>query len=471
MEMNTGDTAWVLISAALVLLMTPGLAFFYGGMVRVKSVLNMMMMSFGAMASIGVVWVLWGYSQTFGESLGGRGLVANPFEHFGLSGLIGTDDAPSLVGTVPTLAFASFQAMFAIIAVALISGAIADRARFGTWMVFTVVWATIVYFPVAHWVFAFDGATAEHGGWIANTIQALDFAGGTAIHINAGAAALALVLVIGNRHGFGQEPMRPHNLTLVMLGAALLWFGWFGFNAGSALGANGTAALAMVNTLTATAAACLGWLLTEHLRDGHATSLGAASGIVAGLVAITPAANSVTPVGAIAIGVLAGIACALAVGLKHRFGYDDSLDVVGVHLVGGLVGTLLIGFFASAATPAGVDGLFYGGGADQLWRQAVGAFAVLAYSFVVTYLIGRVLHALMGFRIDKDAERQGIDLVEHAETAYELLGAHGVRAAVSRMEQADVHPGDRHDTSAAQSHSHERRRETADSARETGAHS
>lgn len=449
MNIDTGDTAWVLVSAALVLLMTPGLAFFYGGMVRVKSVLNMMMMSFGAMATIGVIWVLWGYSQTFGESVGGRGLVGNPFDHFGLAGLLGDD---AIVGTVPTLAFVAFQAMFAIIAVALISGAIADRTKFRTWMVFTAVWATIVYFPVAHWVFAFDGVAAERGGWIANSLKALDFAGGTAIHINAGAAALALVLVVGNRHGFRTEAMRPHNLTLVMLGAGLLWFGWFGFNAGSALGANGTAALAFVNTLAATAAACCGWLIVEHLRDGHATSLGAASGIVAGLVAVTPAANSVTPVGAVAIGVLSGALCALAVGLKHRFGYDDSLDVVGVHLVGGLSGTVLIGLFASASTPGGVDGVFYGGGTDQLWRQAVGAVAVMVFSFVVTFLIGKALNATMGFRVDRDAELEGVDLTEHAETAYELLAARGVRTAVSRLEHAHANAGDRHDTSTAQSH-------------------
>ncbi len=430
MEINTGDTAWVLMSAALVLLMTPGLAFFYGGMVRAKSVLNMMMMSIGSMATIGVIWVLWGYSETFGSSLAGKGLVANPFEYAGLAGLLSTK---SVTGTIPTLVFVAFQAMFAIIAVALISGAIADRTKFSTWIVFTIIWATLVYFPIAHWVFAFDtkdaaGRVTAAGGWIANHLKAIDFAGGTAIHINAGAAALALVFVLGNRHGFGKEPMRPHNLTLVMLGAGLLWFGWFGFNAGSALGANTTAAVAFINTLTATAAACCGWLLTERLRDGHATSLGAASGIVAGLVAITPAAHSVTPVGAIAVGAIAGGLCALAVGLKHRYGYDDSLDVVGVHLVGGLAGTILIGFFASASTPAGVDGLFYGGGLDQLWRQVVGAAAVFVTSFVATYLIGMALRATIGFRVDRDAELEGVDLTEHAETAYELVGSRGTRA-------------------------------------------
>jgi len=415
MKIDSGDTAWVLVSAALVLLMTPGVAFFYGGMVRAKSVLNMMMMSFGAMVTVGVVWVLWGYSEAFGESW--NGLVGNPFQHFGMGDLI---SAKSIVGTIPTMAFAAFQLGFAMITVALISGAIADRAKYSTWMVFTVIWATIVYFPVANWVFAFDGVAADKGGWIANQLKAIDYAGGTAVHINAGAAALVLALILGKRVGFGKDDMRPHNVTHVMLGAALLWFGWFGFNAGSALGANNSAAVVWMNTFAATAAACLAWLATERIRDGHATSLGAASGIVAGLVGITPAGSSVTPLGALAVGILAGVSCALAVGLKFRFGYDDSLDVVGVHLVGGTVGTLAIGLFASASAPAAVDGLFYGGGLDQLWRQAVGAGAVMIYSFVVTGLIGLALHKTMGFRIEKDAEVSGIDFEEHAEAAYEL---------------------------------------------------
>src|SRR5450756_1947182 len=415
MTIDSGDTAWVLASAALVLLMTPGVAFFYGGMVRAKSVLNMMMMSFGAMATISVVWVLWGYSEAFGQSW--HGLIGNPFQHFGLSNLLSDK---SVYGTIPALAFVAFQAVFAIITVALISGAIADRAKYSTWLVFTVVWATIVYFPVAHWVFAFDGFAAAKGGWIANSLKTIDFAGGTAVHINAGAAALVLAIILGKRVGFAKDSMRPHNLTMVMLGAALLWFGWFGFNAGSALGANNTAAVTWVNTMAATAAACIGWLATERIRNGHATSLGAASGIVAGLVAITPACSAVTPLGAVAIGLLAGGVCALAVGLKFRFGYDDSLDVVGVHRVGGIVGTLSIGFFASASAPAAVDGLFYGGGVDQLWRQAVAAGAVLVYSFTMAGLIGLALHKTMGFRIDRDAEVAGIDLEEHAETSYDL---------------------------------------------------
>jgi Amt family ammonium transporter len=444
MEINSGDTAWVLASAALVLLMTPGVALFYGGMVRAKSVLNMMMMSFGAMATISVVWVLWGYSEAFGESRGG--LIGNPFQHFGLSGLL-SDKA--VAGTIPTMAFVAFQSVFAIITVALISGAIADRAKFSTWLVFTVVWATIVYFPVAHWVFAFDGFAAAKGGWIANNLKTIDFAGGTAVHINAGAAGLALALILGKRVGFGKEPMRPHNLTLVMLGAGLLWFGWFGFNAGSALGANTTAAVTWVNTLAATGAAAIAWLLTERIRYGHGTSLGAASGVVAGLVAITPACSSVTPIGAIAIGLLAGALCALAVGLKYRFGYDDSLDVVGVHLVGGVVGTLAIGLFASASAPAKVDGLFYGGGLDQLWRQAVGALAVLAFSFVATSVIGIALHKALGFRVDEDVEVSGIDLQEHAETSYDLGSLGGGRIGAGAVTTTTRPSVDGHPASSA----------------------
>ena len=305
----------------------------------------------------------------------------------------------------------------------------------------------MVYFPVAHWVFAFDGVTAgadSLGGWIANDLKALDFAGGTAVHINAGSAGLALALILGKRIGFGKEPIRPHNLTLVMLGAGLLWFGWFGFNAGSAVAANNFAAVAWTNTMVAPGAASLAWLLTERLRDGHATSLGAASGVVAGLVAITPAAASVSPMGAIAVGAIAGVLCALAVGLKYRFGYDDSLDVVGVHLVGGLAGTLLIGLFATADAPAAVDGLFYGGGFDQLWRQAVGAFAVLTFSFVVTLVIGKVVDVVMGFRVSGEEEITGVDITTHAESAYELgavggTGFHPARTlATTATEKVDA---------------------------------
>ncbi|ROP43753.1 ammonium transporter [Pseudokineococcus lusitanus] len=413
---NTGDTAWILTSAALVMLMTPGLALFYGGMVRMKSVLNMMMMSFGALGLISVLWVLYGYSVAFGNDVGG-GLIGDPTEFFALSGLLAEESGVPF----PTMAFVAFQMVFAILTVALISGAIADRVKFSTWMVFAGIWATLVYFPVAHWVFAFDNEDAGVvGGWIANRLGAIDFAGGTAVHINAGAAALALVLVIGKRKGFGREPMRPHNLPLVMLGAGLLWFGWFGFNAGSALAANHTAAVVFVNTLAATGAAVLGWLVTERLRDGHPTSLGAASGVVAGLVAITPACSAVSPVGALLIGAIAGVLCALAVGLKYKLGYDDSLDVVGVHLVGGLAGTILIGLFADPAAPAEASGLFFGGGAGLLGIQTVGALSTLAYSFVVTLVIGFALKATMGWRVDDAAEAAGIDQAEHAEAGYDF---------------------------------------------------
>jgi Amt family ammonium transporter len=431
---NTGDTAWILTSAALVLLMTPGLALFYGGMVRAKSVLNMMMMSFGALALISVLWVLYGYSMAFGDDVG-AGLLGNPFQYLGLEGLM--EDTTSEGGGLPTMAFVGFQAVFAIITVALISGAIADRAKFGAWMVFAGVWATIVYFPVAHWVF--DFSLEEHvGGWIANSLAAIDFAGGTAVHINAGAAGLALALVLGKRRGFGREAMRPHNLPLVMIGAGLLWFGWFGFNAGSALAANNTAAVVWVNTLVATAAATLAWLLVEKVRDGHSTSLGAASGVVAGLVAITPACSAVSPVGAILVGAVAGALCALAVGLKYRFGYDDSLDVVGVHLVGGLVGTILIGVVADPDAPAGVDSLIFGGSADQLWRQVVGAVAVLAFSFILTLVIGTLIQKTMGFRITEDEEVAGIDNAAHAESGYDFasLGSSGSTAPLAGQARA-----------------------------------
>lgn len=410
-RVDSGDTAWVLVSAALVMLMTPGLAFFYGGMVRSRGVLNMLMMSLGSMGVVGVLWVLYGYTMAFGSDLGGLGLLGSPGEFFGMSGLL---DSGVLSDTIPTLAFAVFQAMFAILTVALISGAVADRARFGPWLLFGGLWATLVYFPVAHWVFDLT----EPGGWIATYLSAIDFAGGTAVHINAGAAALALVLVLGKRSGWPRESGKPHNLPFVVLGAGLLWFGWFGFNGGSALTAGHTAAVAVVNTLVATSAAMLGWLLVERLRDGHATTLGAASGIVAGLVAITPACSSVSPLGAIAIGALSGFVCALAVSLKYRFGYDDALDVVGVHLVGGLLGTLLVGLFAAPAAPEGVAGLFYGGGFDQLWRQAVGAGSVLVYSFVLTLLIAWVVRATVGFRVSPADESEGIDERQHAETGY-----------------------------------------------------
>ncbi len=419
--MDTGDTAWMLISTALVLLMTPGLAMFYGGMVRAKGVLNMMMMSFVSMGLVAVVWTLYGYSMTFGKDLGG-GLVGDPTESFGLTNIIAAD---SLFGTIPTAVFAVFQMMFAIITVALISGAIADRAKFGSWILFVIVWVTLVYFPVAHWVFDFDGKdeagnVVDPGGWIANDLAAIDFAGGTAVHINAGIAALALALVLGKRVGFGREPFKPHNLTLVMLGAALLWFGWFGFNAGSAVAANATAGVVFLNTVVATGSAMLAWLLVERVRNGHATSLGAASGIIAGLVAITPACSSVDPLGAMAIGAIASAACAIAVSLKFKIGYDDSLDVVGLHLVAGLIGSIFIGIFATSSAPAAVDGLLYGGGTALLVKQIIASGAVLIYSFIVTYIIALAIDKTIGFRIDEDAEVTGIDLVVHAESSYEI---------------------------------------------------
>lgn len=408
---DTGDTAWMMISAALVLLMIPGLSLFYGGMVRSKSVLNMIMMSFSALGLVAVLWILYGFSITFGNSVGDAGYIGDVTEFLGLTSLMNSE---AVIGTIPAPVFIAFQGMFAAITVALISGSIADRAKFGSWLVFAGIWATVVYFPVAHWVFAFDEFVATTGGWIANDLGAIDFAGGTAVHINAGAAGLALAIILGKRIGFGKTPMRPHNLPLVMLGAALLWFGWFGFNAGSAVGSNGLAGVAFLNTIGATAAAMLSWLLVEKIRDGHATSLGAASGVVAGLVAITPACASVNAIGALIIGAVSGILCALSVGLKFKFGYDDSLDVVAVHLVGGIVGTVMIGI-------VGVEvGILDGGGAEQLVKQIVGAGAVLAYSFVATLIIGKLIDLIIGFRISADDEQAGIDVSYHAERGYEL---------------------------------------------------
>jgi Amt family ammonium transporter len=414
----------MLTASALVLLMIPGLAFFYGGMVRSKSVLNMLMMIMSALFIVGILWVLYGYSMAFGDSYGQAGLLGNVTQYLGLEGLMVDDPEAG----VPAMAFVAFQAMFACITVGLIAGAIADRTKFSAWLIFAGIWATIVYFPVAHWVFNLNGA---EGGWIYK-LGVIDFAGGTAVHINAGAAALILAIVIGRRIGWPKTPMKPHNLTLVMIGAALLWFGWFGFNAGSQIAADNSAAVVFLNTFVATCAAGLAWLATEKIRDGHATSLGAASGVVAGLVAITPACSAVSPLGAIAIGAIAGVLCALAVGMKYKFGFDDSLDVVGVHLVGGLVGTLLIGFLATEAAPAGVNGLFYGGGADQLGKQAIGAGAVLGYSLIATLIIALIIKAIIGFRIDEDEEVSGIDLAEHAESAYVLgeSGGGGIFAGV-----------------------------------------
>ncbi|MGW9405426.1 ammonium transporter [Arthrobacter sp. NPDC055585] len=407
MDLSAGHV-WVMVSAALVLLMTPGLAFFYGGMTRAKAALNMMMMSFVSIGLVGVVWVLWGYSMTGGDGI--AGLFASPFAAFGLEGLIGTEDMIS----------AGFGATFAIITVALISGAIADRAKFGAWAVFVPVWVTLVYCPLAFMVWG-GGLLGEEGAIGSVVGEAIDFAGGTVVHINAGVAALVLALIIGKRRGFGSDPShRPHNIPFVMLGAAMLWFGWFGFNGGAA-GTAEEAGLIWVNTLAAPAAAMVGWLITERIRDGRPTSLGAASGIVAGLVAITPACASVSPVAALGLGLISGILAALAVGLKYKLGYDDSLDVVGVHLVAGLVGTVAIGFIALPVDGEG-GGLFYGGGFAQLGAQIVATVVAIVFSAVMTLIIGLAIHKTMGFRVTEEQEINGVDLSEHAETAYELGG-------------------------------------------------
>jgi Amt family ammonium transporter len=417
--MDQGNTAFILIAAALVLLMTPGLAFFYGGLVKAKSVISMMMLSFGAMGLIAVLWVLYGYAIAFPGAEGTLFPWAIDGGAIGLTNVLETPEGAAY----PPLAFVAFQATFAIITVALISGAIADRAKFGSWMVFAGVWATVVYFPVASWVFNFglaDDGSFAYGGWITHGLQdvfgvgVIDFAGGTAVHINAGAAALALALVLGRRVGFQKGVHVPHNPPFVLLGAGLLWFGWFGFNAGSELAADNTAALAFVNTIAAPAAALLAWLLVEKIKDGKPTSVGAASGAVAGLVAITPACGSLDPIWAIVLGLVAGAVCALSIELKFKLGFDDSLDVVGIHLIGGLIGTLYLGFFARGT------GLFMGGDATQLLVQAIAAFSVLIYSFVLSFAIAWVIQKTMGFRVKNEDEVAGIDTVMHGEEGYVL---------------------------------------------------
>ncbi|NLF06271.1 MAG: ammonium transporter, partial [Actinomycetales bacterium] len=384
------------------------------------SVLNMMMLSFGAMAVVGVIYVLWGWSMSYGESVGGW--FGNPLDQFGLGGSFDPvaylDDAETVY--MPTIVDVGFQTTFAIITVALISGALAERIKFSAWLVFAGLWVTFSYFPLAHMVWG--GGILSDAGPFASIANPIDFAGGTVVHINAGVAAFVLALIVGKRKGFGKEPIRPHNLPFVMLGAALLWFGWFGFNAGSAYGADGAAGLAWVNTTTATAAAIGGWLLVERFRDGKATSLGAASGIVAGLVAITPAAGDVSPVGAIFVGAIAGVLAALAVGLKYKLGYDDSLDVVGVHLVAGLWGTLALGLVATPIDGVG-RGLFYGGGFNQLAVQAIIAAIAIAISAVVTVVLGLGIKFTLGWRVSEEAEERSIDLAEHGEAAYETIGA------------------------------------------------
>jgi len=404
--------------------MTPGLAFFYAGMVRTKSVLNMMMMSMVTIGIVSVLWVIYGFELAFGYQ--GNSPWYGSFSFSGLGSIVNDFTNNGGVYPIPVLVFAAFQLMFAIITPALISGAVADRTKFVGWAVFVTLWTTIVYFPVAHWVFFFGnkvGDTITGAGYLASK-GLEDFAGGTAVHINAGAAGLALALILGKRVGRTKEAMRPHSLPLVLLGSGLLWFGWFGFNAGSALAANGIAGLAFMNTQVATAAGLLGWILLEKLRDGHPTSLGAASGAVAGLVAITPACAFVAPWAAVVIGLIAGALCATAVGLKYKLGFDDSLDVVGVHLVGGLWGCLSIGFFGtSVVNSVGIDGLFYGGGATLLGKQAFGALFVLAYSFIMTLIIGFAIEKTIGLRVSRDSEVEGVDLNEHAETAYELASS------------------------------------------------
>ncbi|WP_279100367.1 ammonium transporter [Gordonia bronchialis] len=434
---DTGDTAFMIVSAALVLLMTPGLAFFYGGLARGKSVLNMMMMSFGSLATVSVVYILWGFSMSFSDGITGdddiAGIFANPFSLFG-SGQLGDtagDDVVTGGLTIPSFVFMGFQLTFAVITVALISGALAERVKFSTWLVFTIIWSTIVYFPLAHMVWGGGIMSKSENGfasWIFGTeevdgemvakVPPIDFAGGTVVHINAGIAALVLVLIIGKRVGFGRTAYRPHNIPFVMLGAALLWFGWFGFNAGSELAADMTAGKVWVNTTAATAAAIIGWLAVEVVRDKHATSVGAASGIVAGLVAITPACGALNPVGSLILGLFAGALAALAIGLKNKFGYDDSLDVVGVHLVAGLWGTIAIGLFA-VPNEAGIGGLFWGGDYKQLVVQIVIALFALAFTAVLTAIIALALKPL-GWRVTDEEEKSGIDEAEHAETAYEL---------------------------------------------------
>jgi Amt family ammonium transporter len=409
-RINPGDTAWVLASAALVLFMTPGLALFYGGMVRAKNVLGMLMQNFFCMGLISVIWAALTYSLAF----------SGDNKWIGNLDLAWLRDAAATSPTgfelsIPPLTFLAFQLMFAIITPALITGAVADRMKFSAWVWFIGLWAILVYAPIAHWVFSPAGWLFKRG--------ALDFAGGTVVHINAGIAALAAVILLGKRKGWPNHPMPPHALPFTLIGAGILWFGWFGFNAGSALKGDGIAAQALVNTHMAAAAAMLGWLIVERLRTGHATTLGAASGLVAGLVAITPCAGFVGGMAPIYIGFIAGGVCALAISLKFKFGYDDSLDVVGVHLVGGLVGSLLLGFFADATiNPAGTDGVFLGGGFGLFGEQVLAVVATMAWSFVVTFGIVFVLSKVLpgGIRVSEEDEETGLDLTQHSETGYAL---------------------------------------------------
>jgi Amt family ammonium transporter len=409
LDIDPAATAWLLISTALVLLMTPGLAIFYGGMVRTTGVLNMIMMSFIAIPLVTVAWLLVGYSLAFSD--GPTSLIGG-LSHVGMRG-IGPDTAH---GPVPELLYVTFQLSFAIITAALVSGAIADRARFAAWMVFVPVWSIVVYAVVAHWVWA-------PGGWLFK-MGVLDYAGGFVVEIVSGSSALALALVLGPRIGFKVDAMRPHNLPFVLLGVGLLWFGWFGFNAGSALAADGMAAAVFLNTLVAGCLGMLGWLSVEQIRDGKPTTFGAASGVVAGLVAITPSCGMVNTVGAAVVGLAAGVVCSFAIGLKFKLNYDDSLDVVGVHFVGGVVGVLLIGLLATEVMTGGAQGLFYGGGLAQLGLQALAMVAVAGYAFSVSYGLAKLIDRFMGFRLSAEDEASGVDFTQHAETAY-AEGVHG----------------------------------------------
>ncbi|MDR2453001.1 MAG: ammonium transporter [Bifidobacteriaceae bacterium] len=417
--MDTGATAWILTSTALVTLMVPGLAFYYGGMTGFRTALNMLMMVSGAFAVVLVTWVAVGYTIAFGNSVGGAGLIGDPTEFLGLNGLLGSEDNEGL----PPLLVAGFMSIFASLTTGIIAGAAADRMKFGAWMVFAGIWLVLVYAPVCHWVFDFDAA-GHTGGWIANKLQAIDFAGGTAVHINSGAAGLALALMLGKRRSFDHPP-RPHSLPLVLLGALLLWAGWYGFNGGSALAANNAAGVMSANTLFGTGAATLAWLIVEKLRFGHSTALGAASGMVTGLVALTPSGAAVDAIGALLIGGAAGVLCCFAVNWKRTLGYDDSLDVVGIHLVGGLLGTVMIGLLANPAAPNAGAGLFYGGGFRLLGVQILAAVAVVAYSFTVTTAIAFALKKTMGIRVPAETESAGLDVQIHAERAYEIPGAVG----------------------------------------------
>ncbi|MGE5699474.1 MAG: ammonium transporter [Deltaproteobacteria bacterium] len=404
--MNTGDTAWLLVSAALVMLMTPGLALFYGGMVRQKNILGTVMQSFIVLGLVSIEWMLVGYSLAFGPDRGG---IIGDLSWFALNG-VGLAPFKEYAATVPHQAFMIYQMMFAVITPALITGAFAERFKFSTYLVFTILWALLVYNPVAHWVWG-------TGGWLRN-LGVLDFAGGTVVHITAGVSALAAALVVGKRRGYGVENLAPHNLPMTVLGAGILWFGWFGFNAGSALAAGGLSTSAFVNTHMAAAAATLSWVFAEWIHRGKPTVLGAASGCIAGLGTITPASGFVQPAAAVAIGLVAGVLCYWAVMMKGRFGYDDSLDVVGVHCVGGTLGTLATGLFATTAVnAAGADGLLYGN-PGQFAVQAMAAGVILVYSFAVTWLLLKALDRIMGLRVADEHEFMGLDLSQHGEAGY-----------------------------------------------------